>query len=670
MSKPAKKPKPATMDAAAPVDAKFRFPAWLGAALLALVTIWLYWPAMRCGFITYDDPDYVTANPHIQEGLNWVGVKWAFVNTEQAGYWAPLMWLSHELAYQLFGLNPWGHHLINVLLHATNTVLVFLVFRRMTGAVWRSLMLAALFGWHPLQVESVAWVTERKDVLSAFFWMLTLWAYVEYVEASKVRDSKINLWYGTALVMFVFGLMSKAMLVTMPFVLLLLDYWPLKRFKVQGAAIPVQRLVMEKIPFVALALAASVMTILVQTQSGAVRTFVDFPFGARVENALVSYCRYLGKIFWPADLAIFYPHPGYWPWGRLLLAGVFLSGVSMLLFVKRKRYPCLLFGWLWFVGTLVPVIQLVQSGEQAMADRFTYIPSLGVTILAIWGTYEPTRGLRYQKIALSVAGLAAVILCLGLTRQQLWYWKDNETLYRHALAVTENNYMAHNNLGVVLDKKGQTEEAIRQYRQAIRIKPNFALAHYNLGVVLYEIGQTEEAIREYRETIRYIPSDALVHNNLANALVAQGRTDEAINQYQEAIRLKPDDFFAHSNLGVAFFNRGQPDNAISEYQKAIRLKPDSFEACYNLGNVLFKTGQIDEAIRQYREAIRIKPNFVEAHDNLGLALGRDGKIDEAITQFQETLRLKPDYADAQENLARALELKSRSDRQTSGPVKP
>jgi tetratricopeptide (TPR) repeat protein len=655
---------------AAPVVAGMRFPVWLVAVFLALATIGLYWPAMRCDFITYDDPDYVTANPHIQAGLNWEGIKWAFVNTQQAGYWAPLMWLSHELACQLFGLNPWGHHLINVLLHAANTALVFLVFRRMTGAVWRSLMLATLFGWHPLQVESVAWVTERKDVLSAFFWMLTLWAYVEYVKAGEVWEPKTKVWYGTALVMLVFGLMSKAMLVTMPFVLLLLDYWPLQRFKVQGAWTPDRRLVMEKIPFLALALAASVMTIEVQTQSGAVRTFVEFPLGARIENALVSYCRYLGKIFWPEDLAIFYPHPGYWPWEQVLLAGAFLCGVSALLFVQRRRYPCLLFGWLWFVGTLVPVIQLVQSGEQAMADRFTYIPSLGVMILAIWGTHELTRGLRCQKIALSVAGSAAVIICLGLTRQQLGYWKDSVTLYRHALASTGNNYMAHNNLGVALDKKGLTDEAISQYQQAIRIKPKFVLAHYNLGVVLSEKGLTDEAIREYQECIRHVPNDALVHINLGNALLAQGRTDEAISQYQEAIRLKPDDFFAHNNLGIALGGKGQIDQAASQFQEAIRLKPDGFEACYNFGNALFKAGRTDEAIRQYREAIRIKPDFAGAHDGLGLALGREGKIDDAIAQFQETLRLKPDDADAQKNLAQTLELKSQSDGQPSGPVKP
>jgi tetratricopeptide (TPR) repeat protein len=527
--------------------ARWRFPAWLMVVLLALVTVALYWPAMRCDFINYDDPDYITANPHVQGGLNWEGVKWTFTNTEQGTQWAPVMWLSHELACQFFGLNPWGHHLINVLLHAANTSLVFLVFQRITRATWRSLMLAALFGLHPLRVESVAWVTERKDVLSALFWMLTLWAYAKYVEAGQVGNSKSKVWYGAALVIFVFGLMSKAMLVTMPCVLLLLDYWPLERFK-PGR---LWQLVMEKIPFFALAAAASVVTFVVQKHKGAVATVEILPLGARIGNALISYCRYLEKMFCPMDLAVSYPHPGYWPLEKVLLAGVFLCGISALLFMKRRRHPFLLLGWLWFVGTLVPVIGLVQVGEQSLADRYTYIPSLGVLVLAIWGVYELSGPWRCRKMALAVSGSAAIVLCIALTRHQLGYWKDSETLFRHTLEVTENNYIAHNDLGSALDKKGKTSEAIGQFQEAIRLKPDRADAHYNLGNALLNQGRTGEAIRQYQETIRLKPDDADVHLNLGAALFNQGRTDEAISQFQEAIRLKPDDVAAQINLAKA-----------------------------------------------------------------------------------------------------------------------
>jgi tetratricopeptide (TPR) repeat protein len=620
MTRPATKSKPAPKRAANPVAARPRVPVWLLAVMLVLVTMALYWPATRYDFINLDDPDYVTSNPHVQGDLNWEGVKWAFCNTEQAVYWAPLMWLSHLLAWQFFGSNPWGHHLINVLLHSANTGLVFLVFRRMTQATWRSVILAALFGLHPLRLESVVWVTERKDVLSAFFWMLTLWAYAKYVEAAQSRKSKSNIWYGAALAMFALGLMSKAMLVTVPCVLLLLDNWPLERFK-QGCA---WRLVTEKIPFVVLAAVAGVVTFVAVKHGGAMVGAESRPLEARVGNALISYCRYLGKLFWPTDLAVFYPYPGDWPMGKVLLAGGFMLGISVLFFVKRRQYPFMLMGWLWFVGTLVPVIGLVQAGHQAMADRFTYVPSLGVLMLAIWGAYELARRWRYRVIALSVVGSATVILCLALTGQQLGYWKDSEALFRHALAVTKNNYVAHKQLGMTLGKKGQTQEAISHLQQAIHLDPNQAEDHYNLGV----------------------------------ALNTQGQTDEGIRQYQEALRLVPDYADAHYNLGIAFGMQRRTDEAIRQFQKVIRLKPDNAGAHYNLGVGLYVKGQADEAIQQYQEAIRLKPDYVEAHYNLGIALGRKGRTDEAIHQLQEAIRLKPDYIEAQKNLAHALKIKN------------
>jgi Flp pilus assembly protein TadD len=598
MYNPETKSNSAPMGVSAPVLDGLRFRVWPMAALLALVTIVLYWPAMRCDFVNYDDDVFVTSNIHVQNGLTFENVKWAFINPVAAN-WHPLTMLSHMLDCQLFGLKPWGHHLTSVVLHALNAVLVFALLQQLTGAIWRSVLVAALFGLHPLHVESVAWVAERKDVLSVFFGLLSLGAYARYAEKSKVRSPKSKVFYSLALTFFACGLMAKPMLVTWPFVMLLLDYWPLKRassfkFSVSSPGTTpsstvnpqLAALVFEKLPFFGLAVAASIVTFVVQKQTGALTTGESIPLGMRGENALIAYCRYLGKLFWPTDLAVFYPRPGHWPLEQVLLSGVLIAGVTVLLIVKRARYPYMLMGWLWYCVTLVPVIGLVQAGEQAMADRYTYIPSVGVLIMAIWGAYELSRSWRYQVMALSVAGGAAIILCFGLTRRQLGHWQDSESLYRHAIEVTENNYLAHNNLGIVLMEKGQTDEAISQYREAIQLEPGFVYAHNNLGRALDQKGQTDEAISQFQEAIRLAPDDADAHNKLGVALNEEGRNDEAISQFQEAIRLAPDDADAHNNLGVAIIEKGKIDEAISQFQEALRLKPDYAEARDNLARAL------------------------------------------------------------------------------------
>ena len=711
MRSPATQSKPAPTIASAPVMAQSRFPVWLMAALLALVTMALYWPATGHDFVNYDDDEYVLDNTHVTSGLTWEDARWAF-RSGYAANWHPVTWLSHMLDCQMFGLNPWGHHLTNVLLHALNAALVFALLRQMTGATWRSLLVAALFAVHPLRVESVAWVAERKDVLSACFGLLALVFYARYARQRSVVASPetkagvvpalgprpARLDYGLALFFLALGLMSKPMLVTWPLVMLLLDYWPLERFK-PGS---VWRLVREKIPFFALAAATSVVTFVVQ--GGAMTMGENFPLGVRSGNALISYCRYLGKLFWPRGLGVFYPHPEHWPPAKVLLASGVILGISMLLFAQRRRSPFLLMGWLWFVGMLVPVIGLVQVGDQAMADRYTYLPSLGLLILAIWGAYELTQRWRYAVVALSVAGWAAIVLCLVLTRQQLGHWKDSETLFRHALEVTENNHIAHNNLGNALEKKGQIDEAIRQFQEALRLKPDDALSHNNLGSALEKKGQTDEAISQYQEALRLKPDLALAHHNLGLALAEKGRNDEAISQYQEAIRLKPYYADPHYNLGIALGKKGRNDEAVSQYQEAIRLKPyyaaphnnlgnalvrkgqtdeairqyqealclkpDYIEAHYNLANVLYMKGQIDEAIRQYHEVIRLKPGGADAHNNLGAALFRKGRTGEAIGQFQEALRLKPDYAQARKNLDAVLAAKADSPQPPSASTNP
>ena len=600
-----------------------RFPVWLMAALLALVTMALYWPAMRCDFVNFDDPDYVTANQQVQGGLTWAGVKWAFLNPVSCN-WHPLTVLSHIVDCQLFGLKPWGHHLTSVLLHALNAVLVFALLQQMTGATVRSLFVAALFAVHPLRVESVAWVAERKDVLSGFFGLLALIFYARYVQVQRPASrftfhvSRATPHPSTAyllsLCFFTLGLMSKPMLVTWPFVMLLLDYWPLERFQ-PGR---MRHLLREKIPFFVLAAVASAVTFVVQQQEGAVKTVQKLPLGARYSNALLSYCRYLEKLFWPADLAVLYPHPGHWPLEGVLLAGGLLVSISALLLVERRRYPFLLMGWLWYCGTLAPVIGLVQVGEQAMADRYTYLPSVGVLIVAIWGMFELTRRWRHRVPVLLVAGSAAIVLHLALTWQQLGYWRDSEALFRHALEVTGNSYLAHNNLATALLKKGQTDEAIRQYQEAIRLKRDFAVAHNNLGKAFLLEGREDDAIAHFQEALAIQPTNAPAHNNLATLLLHKGQVGQAMAHYQAAVELQPDNAAILSS--VAWVLATCPEASIRNGARAVELAQHAARLSgrsntwilTTLAAAYAETGQFPKALANAREAlvlVHAKPNI-------------------------------------------------------------
>jgi len=672
--------------ASAPVPRLPRVPNWLLAAMLTLTTIAVYWPATRYDFINFDDPAYVTANPQVQGGLTWDSVKWAFLSPVSAN-WHPLTIMSHMLDCQLFGLNPWGHHLVNVLLHALNAALVFLLLQQLTSAVWRSLAVAALFAAHPLHVESVAWIAERKDVLSGCFGLLSLIFYVRYAQkrsrvegpessagtaVSSLVTRHSSLDYVGALFFLALGFMSKPMLVTWPFVMLLLDYWPLGRLRTKDYGPQTSRslsslvtrhssLLVEKLPFFALAAVASFVTFVVQKQGGSLMATGAMPLDSRVENVPISYCRYLEKLFWPRDLAVFYPHPGYWPVGRVLLAGLLLVGIAVFVLNNRRRCPFLLMGWLWYCGTLVPMIGLVQTGGQAMADRHTYIASLGIMILAVWGVHALTRRWRHRLITLSVAGLTVTVACLALTRHQLEYWRDSETLFQHALAVTENNYLAHNNLGDALERKGQTDEAIRQYQEAIHLRPTYADAHYNLGNVLYKKGQTDEAIRQFQDYLRLKPDNIDAHYNLGAAFYQKGRMDEAVNQFQEVIRLKANYAEAHYCLGMALGARGQMDEATRQFQEVIRLKPDYADAYNKLAIALDRAGQTDNAIVQYQEYLRFRPDDGDARYNLAKALARRGRITDAVSQFREVIRLEPGNPDAHDDLGDALIASGRLD---------
>jgi Tfp pilus assembly protein PilF len=600
-----------------------RLQAWLMALSLMLGTAALYRPATRCDFVTYDDYLYVVDNPHVTSGVTLENTRWALYSG-YAGNWHPLTWLSHMLDCEEFGLKAWGHHLSSVLLHALNAGLVFALLQALTGMTWRSLWVAAFFASHPLRVESVAWVSERKDVLSSFFGLLALLAYARYAQTRKARGPRpgvsghgsflhfpSSVFYLLSLFCLALGLISKPMLVTWPLVMLLLDYWPLRRSA--GCGVPVlrsgtaaggrsakysagaagqdrtlswTRLVWEKVPFFILALAASVVTFLVQQREGAVVEVDRLPLGARVSNALISYCRYLGKLLWPTKLAVYYPHAGQWPPGKVLMAGGLLLGLSVLFWAQRRRAPFLLMGWLWFLGVLVPVIGLVQVGEQAMADRYSYLPSLGLLVIGVWGASELSRRWPQPALALWVVGGAAVVLSLALTRRQIGYWQDGEALFRHTLAVTRNNCIAHNNLGIALAMKGQIDEAIRQYQAAVHVNPANAEAHYNLGLAFDLKGQSEEAIREFQAAARLKSHYADAYNNLGLALGRKGQITEAIAQYQAALHWKPEHAEAHNNLGIAFYQQGRTDEAIREFHEALRLKPDFARARKNLEIVL------------------------------------------------------------------------------------
>jgi Tfp pilus assembly protein PilF len=590
---------------------------------------------------------------------------------------------------QLFGLAPWGHHFVSVLLHALNAVFVFLALHRLTkgtdpggtgGAIWRSFIVAALFALHPLRVESVAWAAERKDVLSAFFGLLTLLAYAEYVSSvewrgegnieirnpksggipkpekariSTVGNSHSRFLYVLVLFLFALGLMSKPMLVTLPFLLLLLDYWPLRRMEVRSVKSAV-RLLVEKIPFFAIAAMFSVITIFMQRKEGAMTLAI--PFVGRVENAVVSYFRYISKTFYPHNLAFFYPYESGRSYVAIVLAILLLAAVSFLVVYWRRQGPYLLTGWFWFVGTLVPVLGLIQVGEQAFADRYTYIPSIGLLLALVWGAHDLTQHWQLQRCILGLFAGALALVCAMKTREQIKIWKNDETLFTHAIAVTRKNYIAYNNLGATFERQGRWEEAAAQFRQAIAERPDYARAHKNLGVVFERQGQPGRAIEEYREAMRLSPNYAEPHSALGTLLDRLGRVDEAVAEFQQAVRLKPDYADAHFNLGSIYGRKGLLDDAIREYRAVVDVQPNRADVHNNLGVALDNKGLVDDAIREYVEAIELEPGYARARFNLGVALSRKGAIAPAIEQFQEALRLKPDYKEARTNLNALLEM--------------
>jgi len=590
--------------------------------LLATLVLYLYLPVRDYAFLNYDDNVYVTENHHVLAGISREGLGWAFTDIGSTGNWHPLAWLSHMLDVQFFDLNAGRHHLVSLLLHLTNTLLLFLFLRFGTGAYWRSALVAALFAVHPLHVESVAWVSERKDVLSTFFGMLALIVYVWYARRGGVTR------YLLVVLLFALGIMAKPMLVTVPMVFLLLDYWPLGRLHPgrtfsrhltdsQAGGRPFVPLVLEKLPLMVISIAASVVAYVAQARSDAITAFGGSPMQIRLANVVISYCTYILRAIWPQNLAMYYPYPTQLPpWWQIAAGLLVLSGVTVFALRNRKAFPCILVGWFWYVGTLVPVIGLVRLGGQAMADRYTYVPLVGLFLLVVWGVWNLAKSnatRAYLVASISVVSVGAFFVVAAI---QIRYWSDNVTLFRHTLLVTRDNWAVENSLGRALLDLGRFEEAIGHIRRSILINPGNGKAYVNLGVALASAGRAAEAISTFEQAIKLDRQNAEAHYNLAATLAAGGNIDEAVRHYRMAIRIAPASSDAYTNLGGLLFNKRSFAEAEFLLRQALLLNPRDEIAHLNLGALKQVQGKIDEAVVHYRAALALNPNLASARHNL------------------------------------------------------
>ena len=634
---------------------------------LAGITLAVYFQAGNHQFLSFDDKQYVTGNPHVTRGITGATIMWAFTSID-AFNWHPITWLSHMTDVQLFGMNPRGHHLTNIIIHTTSSVLLLLLLFRCTGSLWQSSFVAALFALHPLHVESVAWVAERKDVLSALFWFLTLLMYAEF----SVKRTRVL--YTLSLFCFVLGLMSKPMIVTLPIVMLLLDFWPLGRYRCGELAQEVYQLsdrllahIKEKIPFIACSLLSGFITLYAQHTGGAMIALNAEPFRLRIENALISYVTYIGKTAWPHDLAVYYPFPVTIPPWQAISSLVVLLLVSAAAIRSRRRYPYVTVGWLWFLITLAPVIGLVQVGGQSMADRYSYLPVTGLFIVVAWGVPDLTKGLSHRNGILALLAGAVIIVSAAATWEQLGYWQDSISLYERTLQVTSGNYLINYNLGVDHAEKGNLDAAIRHFQEAIRINPNYAEAHNNLGVAFAKSGDPDAAIREYRTALVANNNDIKARFNGGNALAQKGDLPAAIREYQAALRIDPDNTELHMTLGSVLAQNGDLPAAIREYRAVIWRNPDMAEAHNNLGVVLAQKGDQDAAILEYRASLGISPNNADAHNNLGVALTRKGDLEGAIQEYRAALTVNQNHREAEGNLKIALTKKEHLDHNKTIP---
>lgn len=631
-------------------------------ALLAALALGIYWPTIRYEFINYDDDIYVYNNSLVAAGWTLKGVVFAFCHSDFQN-WVPLTTLSHMADYQLYGLNAGGHHFTNVLLHTISAIVLFLVFHQMTGALWRSAFIAALFAVHPLHVESVAWVAERKDTLGGLFFMLTLWAYVRYVRESGRRWTRLVLF-----IFFALGLMAKPIVITLPFVCLLLDYWPLNRFARTNEPIAGRpntvlsrfgRLLVEKIPLLVLSAACALVTVLAEKPN--IASTETLPVFFRVQNALVAYAVYLEQTFWPIKLGLPYPYPaGGLPVWKVVVSFILLAAVFVWVIRERRKRPFLLVGWLWWVGMLVPVIGLVQVGEQAHADRHMYLPQIGLSLMVVWLVAEFASTGR-KRLCLGGIGMVAVLLLAVAARRQCSFWKNSASLWLHTLAVTSGNCVAHYNFGNVLLREKRWDEAIAHFRTATEIRPDYVPAYNNWANALLSEGQVNQAVDRLQMAIALQPNSPEPENNLGGVLVRNGQIDEAIIHFQKAVANNPRFAVAYDNLGSALVRKGQWDEAVVQFEKAVAVDPAFAPAHIDLGNVLLQKGRTEEAINHFRKAVFLAPGSAIAFDDLGAALLRQGLFGDAIDCFKHALVLQPGFANAENNLGITLLRKGRID---------
>lgn len=634
--------------------------------LLVIVTLAVYGQVTNYGFINYDDPKYVYDNPYIQSGLNKESVFWSLTATYVSN-WHPITWLSHMIDVEIYGINPGGHHLTNVIFHIVNSLLLCIILKKATGGLWQSGFVAALFALHPLHVESVAWISERKDVLSALFWMLTMWGYIAYVERPNIYR------YILVVVFFILGLMAKPMLVTLPFVLLLLDYWPLKRLKIENCQLSRKgfrplifilrsSVFWEKIPLFLLVAASCIITFSVQKTGGAVGSLEILPLNTRIANALVSYISYVVKMVWPFNLSVFYPHPKLLPAWQVAGAGFLILTISLFVILNIRVRPYFFVGWLWYLVTLIPVIGLVQVGRQAMADRYTYIPLIGLFIVIAWeGSSsvlkwcskkwsEENEQTSYGHLILSMAAISTLIVFSVVTWFQIQVWDNSIKLYEHALRVSGDSYVMHYNLGNTFFYQDKFDKAIDHYEQALSIDTQSSEANNNLGLALFRMNRIDEAVGRYLHALHLDPHFSEPHNNLGNVYASQGELNKAIHHYHEALRLDPKLSDAHNNLGLALIQKGFIDKAIARFQKTLEIEPHHAGAARNLNRALAIKVKIDKAVSNMYEAIEIHPDDPDLQSRLSMLYKRKKELDEAVTYYKSRLTTLPGYSEKTLNI--------------------